>query len=423
MLDNYKLIQEPMTTNIQKNEWRKVSTSDAVKQTTNPIRNWIESYLGRVTPNATKKPLVFTVGDPSVYKGFETSTKCLEILSESIGEANGYTEPTGNSRTRKYLADLYSTDRCKLSERDVFMNPGCSGSLLVMNYALADPGDTVLLPRPGFPLMQAICEERNINIDTYAILPDKDWEIELQDLEEKLKKRPKFLLVNNPSNPLGATWSLEHIKDILRLANKYKVPILADEVYEQMVLPGLPIYSFGKLSEGQQPVFVCSGFAKMGLAPGWRVGWVVCYGKSDVIEPVREALTKICHFATHPTSTVQARLPELFDEATVHLAKKMQEIEDRVKQLNDAVEGCPGISVMKAKGAMYAVLVLQFDMFRDIKTSKDFAVKLYEEENVNTLPGALFGDDTFIRLVSLADGEYFKEFGIRLKEFVNRHLN
>lgn len=308
-----------------------------------------------------------------------------------------------------------------MTEEDVFLASGCSGSLLNVNLALADAGDTVLLPKPGFPLMQAICEERGVLIDHYQMNPDKDWEIDLEDLEQKLKKKPKFLLVNNPSNPLGAVWTAEHIQQVLALANKYKIPILADEVYERMVFPGEQINSFGKMSNGQ-PVFVASGFAKMGLAPGWRLGWIVCYGKKELIDPIKAALGKIATYTGQPTTTVQAQLPMLFNEALEHLKAPMGTVRERIELLRNAVKGVPGITVMQARGAMYAVMRLDFEKLKDIKSSRDFALKLFEEENVNTLPGALFGDDTFIRLVSLADNEYFKEFGIRLRSFMERHV-
>lgn len=410
-----------MKSDFLRSEWSKVSTTDRVKRTTNPIRSWIESTVSKVTPNSSKTPLVFTVGDPAVYKGFEVSSKCSEMLSESIGELNGYTESVGTSHCRQYLANLYSTDKCHLSEGDIFLTSGCSGGLAALNMALADEGDTILIPRPGFPLMQAICEERGVIIDTYDLLQEREWEIDLEQLEQKLKEKPKFLLVNNPSNPLGSTWSAQHVKAILELANKYQVPIVADEVYELMVLPDAPANSFGKLSEGQ-PVFVCSGFAKMGLAPGWRLGWVVCYGRQEIIKPVKEAICKVTKYSVQPTTTVQARLPELFDEAIIHLKQQMGEVESRVSALTDSVRGCPGVTLRKATGAMYAVLVLDFSKFEDIKSSKEFALKLFKEENVNTLPGHLFGDDSFIRLVSLADADYFREFGFRLKSFVYSHL-
>ena len=402
--------------------WKKIPVSDCVKRTKNPIRNWIESFISKVTPNPKKSPLVFTVGDPVVYPGFEPSNRCLEIFSGSITDIKEESRFEDELEARKYLAQLYSTRGSRLTEDDIFLESGCSGALLAANLALADPGDTVLLPNPGFPLMQAICEERGVNVVTYNLNPDTDWEIEMSDLESKLRLKPKFLSVNNPSNPLGAVWSTKHIKEVLALADRYKVPILADEVYERMVLPGEDINSFGKLGNGQ-PVIVASGYAKMGLAPGWRLGWIVCYGKSELLAPFKKALANVSKYTARPTSLIQAKLPELFDEAIEGLVPKMIDVQVRINLITDELRDCPGISVKAAKGAMYAVLRIDFTKFKDIKSSTQFALKLFEEENVNTLPGSLFGDDSFIRIVSLADAEYYRLFGERIRSFVNRHLN
>ena len=402
--------------------WEKIPASDSIKRTQNPIRNWIESHISMVRPNPSKQLLVFTVGDPVVYPGFEPSSRCLQTFSESIDTVDQQTESDSNLQARQYLANLYSSEHSMLTEDDVFLQSGCSGALLAANLALADAGDTVLVPKPGFPLMVAVCEERGINIETYNLNPEKNWEIDLEDLEEKLKRSPKFLLVNNPSNPLGAVWIADHITEVLKLANKFKVPILADEVYEKMVFPNEIVNSFGKLSKGQ-PVIVASGYAKMGLAPGWRLGWVVCYGNPKLVAPLKRALGKVSKFTSCPTSLVQTKLPELFSEALAELQPRMEDIEKRVSLLTEELRDCPGIKVMSSKGAMYAVLRLDFKQFRDITSSSQFALKLLEEEHINTLPGSLFGDDSFIRIVSLADAEYYKDFGMRIKEFARRHIH
>ena len=109
------------------------------------------------------------------------------------------------------------------------------------------------VPRPGFPLYQVITESHGASVEHYNLLPDKDWECDLDHMESILVRHDKGsgedgsvleapkttkvvrgILVNNPSNPTGAVYREEHLLQIIELAEKYRVPIIADEIYGDM---------------------------------------------------------------------------------------------------------------------------------------------------------------------------------------------
>lgn len=408
-----------MEKSLTSRKWGTIKPADI--KTLRTERHWLENVLPTVKPNASKTPLTLTIGNPVIYSAFEPENTALEILSDSIGEATGYTSPGGDIECRKYLAQAYSTETWKLTEDDIFLGAGCNGVLNQIHHVLADPGDTVLLPKVLFPLMKAISINREVNVDEYEFLPEKNWEVNLKDLEERLAKKPKFVYFLNPSNPLGSVWSADHVSEILSLANKYKVPVVTDEIYEGLIFSNSSFNSFGKLSKGQ-PVFVCSGYSKMGLAPGWRLGWAVCYGKPEIIAPIKKALAKTSLYSLKCNSAVQVELPKLVEASFSYIKAKSVEAEKRAKVFEEALEGCPGISVFKPSGTMFAIIRIRYDEFVDIKSSRDFAIKLLEEENINILPGHLFGDDDFIRVVILDDEEVLREFGTRTREFVMRHI-
>ena len=102
------------------------------------------------------------------------------------------------------------------------------------------------VPRPGFPLYQVIAESHGATVAHYDLLPDNGWECNLNHMEsiilgEERKKSSsndnkvvRGILVNNPSNPTGAVYSEEHLMQIVKLAEKYQIPIIADEIYGDM---------------------------------------------------------------------------------------------------------------------------------------------------------------------------------------------
>ena len=126
---------------------------------------------------------------------------------------------------------------------------------------------------------------------------DNDWEIDLKCLEGLIDQDTVAIIVNNPSNPCGSVYSREHLIDIINLAERYKLPIIADEVYGDMVsdrsrfkcfvtfldhfgcyqvFPGEKFYYMSELSS-TVPILSCNSLSKRFILPGWRFGWVAIH--------------------------------------------------------------------------------------------------------------------------------------------------
>lgn len=105
---------------------------------------------------------------------------------------------------------------------------------------------------------------KNYNLD-----PMNDWEIDLKHLESLIDDNTRAILVNNPGNPCGNVFSKTHILSILEIAERHRLPIISDEVYEFFVFPGVRYHSFSSLSENV-PILTCSALSKRFLMPGVR---------------------------------------------------------------------------------------------------------------------------------------------------------
>lgn len=176
---------------------------------------------------------------------------------------------------------------------------------------LAEPGDNILIPRPCFiyKTWMAGCKiiDRLYNLD-----PSKDWDIDLQHMESQIDEKTKAIVINNPSNPCGSIYSKDHIIDILKIAERHQIPIIADEVYEHFVFPGNEYHSISSLSKNV-PVLSCSGLTKRFLMPGIRVGWIIIHDRNDSFANIRQGLHNICGRNFGPNSTVQRALPAILE--------------------------------------------------------------------------------------------------------------
>lgn len=114
---------------------------------------------------------------------------------------------------------------------------------------------------PGFPLYETLMHPLGIETRHYDLLADQNWQIDLKQMESLIDEKTAGIVVNNPNNPTGAVYSREHLEAILRLAHTYRVPIIADEIYGDMVFGGAQFFPMHTL-EPKIPMLTCDGISK-----------------------------------------------------------------------------------------------------------------------------------------------------------------
>lgn len=111
-------------------------------------------------------------------------------------------------------------------------------------------------------------------------------------------------------NPCGNCFSKDHLLEILALAERNRLPIVADEIYEHFVFPGNEFHSISSLSKNV-PILTCSGLSKRFLVPGIRMGWIIVHDRNGALEEVKQGLRNVSARILGPNSTVQYALPDI----------------------------------------------------------------------------------------------------------------
>lgn len=129
---------------------------------------------------------------------------------------------------------------------------------------------------------------------------------------------------NSPSNPCGSVYPKEHLEAILDVAAKHHLPIIADEIYCDLVYKGNTFYPMASLTK-DVPILAVGGLAKKWLVPGWRIGWILVHDRHDAFAAeVRTGLLNLSQVILGPNSVVQGalddilhRTPQSFYEETI----------------------------------------------------------------------------------------------------------
>lgn len=225
------------------------------------------------------------------------------------GSHNGYGPSTGFPQARQAVAD-YVAHQGDVTANDVILCSGASCALDLCLSVLAGPGQNILIPRPGFSIYRTLAEGFGVECRYYDLMPDRNWEVDLVQLESLIDANTAALIVTNPSNPCGSVFSRSHLEAILDIAEKHFLPIIADEIYEHFVFPGQEFYAVSSLSK-KVPVLSCGGLTKRFLVPGWRMGWIVIHDRDNLFQDVRKGLANLSARILGANTLVQGALPAI----------------------------------------------------------------------------------------------------------------
>ena len=376
-----------------------------------------------------------SAGDPTAY-GLRAPAAAAEALATaaSSGLFDGYAHSSGLSACRAAVAAHHalrlpaaSSGAPALTANDVLMTHGASQALSLALGAIANPHANVLIPRPGFPLYQTLCEYYGIEYRHYDLLPQQGWEVDLAHVSSLCDANTAAIVVCNPSNPTGSVFTPHHLRAIVATARSLGCFVIADEVYADIVwAEGASFVPMAALSD-DVPVLSIGALSKRWLVPGWRCGWLLVHDRKHQLAKagIVEALNRLVQITIGPTVPVQASVPHL-------LANTPRAWHDQVcAGYLAAAELCcaraaaaPGLQVdTRPQGAMYLLVRIQLADFDSPCDSSDvaWAALLQREEAVLLLPGTAFGAPGRVRLVLCAPEGVLSDAWDRIHAFCVRH--
>lgn len=393
----------------------------------NPIREIMDTVAGQENPS--KAVISLAQGDPSAYPHLRPSKHMVEAVVAAVsgGQDNGYQPSQGSARCRAAVAQAFSAKgREPRTAGDVFMAMGCSEALSHSIAALAGKeGGNMLLPRPGFPLYDVLCQYQGIEIRYYDLLPDRNWEIDVKSVAELKDKNTRAIIINNPSNPCGAVYSRAHMTSVLAACERLRLPVIADEVYAGMSFSE-PYVQCAEVTTSVPVLSVCA-LSKKWLAPGWRVGWVVVHDAGRIFAEagVQDSLLKLCQVSLGPCSLLQAAVPDIV-LATPHdwFTGVLGCLQLSASCCVRRCRATPGLEVAtEPQGSMYMMVRIVPGAFHDVGADDvAFARGLLREESVAVLPGKCFNFPGFFRVVFAAPPEVLEQAWDRIEAFCKRQV-
>lgn len=387
---------------------------------TKSMDNLISQKVNNISPSGIRKffdllsslegVISLGVGEPD----FVTPWHIREAATRSLEK--GYTMYTSNygmlelrQGLAKYLEHYYGVSY--QPEREILVTVGVSEGLDLAVRAILNPGDEVIIPDPwyvSYPPCVILAGGTPVFV---PVNKQNNFALKAEDVEPLINKQTKAILIGYPSNPTGAVTSREELVKIAKLAQKYNLLVISDEIYARLVY-GVEHTCFASLPGVKEQTILLGGFSKAFAMTGWRIGYIAAN------EQLIEAMLKIHQYTMLcvPTMSQMAAI-EALRSAEDDVAKMVKEYDRRrrfiVKKLNEI-----GLPCFEPKGAFYAFPSIEATGM----SSEEFAERLLMEERVAVVPGSAFGQcgEGFVRCCYATSLTNIEEALKRMERFVKK---
>ena len=328
------------------------------------------------------------VGEPD----FPTPPHVVEAVHAAVlGGATHYTPTAGVSELRSRLADKIGRrdDRVVDPLQVVATHGGVAGIYLALQ-ALTEPGDEILLPDPAWPNFLMMAKLLRLRPRFYRLGPDTGFRPRVEDIAPLVTSATRVLLLNSPSNPLGAVLGYDETAELTRLAGRHDLWVLSDECYDELVFDGNGFVSPARFAPGR--VVTVGSFSKTYAMTGWRIGYVTAP------LPVSGAIVKCMEPLLSCANT----------PAQMGAIAALDGPQDVVVQMRDAYRARrdAAVEVLRRHDRPLLVPDGAFYLWVDVGDSglpaREFALRLLEDEGVAVAPGTAFGGGEGYVRVSLA---------------------
>ncbi|MCC5912976.1 MAG: pyridoxal phosphate-dependent aminotransferase [Balneolaceae bacterium] len=363
-----------------------------------------------------KSVISLSAGEPD----FKTPPHICNAAIQAITDGfHGYTMNTGMPELREAVsAKLKRDNGLDFSPDQIVLSNGAKQSIGFSILATIDPGDEVLIPSPywvSYPEMVKMALGIPKVIKTTF---GNNYKLTATQLEEAITKKTRAIILCSPSNPTGACYTRQELKELGDVLKKYPdVIIFSDEIYEYIIFDQDHVSILNAAPELADRTVIINGFSKGFAMTGWRLGYMAGPKK------IADAVAKIQSQETSAPSSISQKAGLAAYTGSMkpieEMKKAFRERRDYlVKELNEI----KGVECFKPGGAFYVFPDVHHYFGKTapdgstIQNSTDLALYLLESHGVAAVPGDAFGEPDGLRLSYAASMENLKEAVKRLRK-------
>jgi len=368
-----------------------------------------------------KKIYYLNIGDPAAFD-FKTPQYVKDALCKAIDCDDNYYSPSeGRPELREAIVRKEKrVNDVDITANNVLITEGISEGIQMILAALVEKGDEILFPGPTYPPYISYTKFFDGTPVAYETIEKEAWVPNMDDLRSKISPKTRAIVITNPNNPTGSVLSGKLIKEMLDIAGEHNLPVLSDEIYDQLTYEKTFV-SAAHLSN-DVPVVGLNGFSKVYQMTGWRLGYMYFKGEGKVLDDLKLGVEKQCRIRLCANTPVQIAGAAALNGPQDFVKGIVDRLRERRDYAWNRLNEIEGISATKPDGAFYIFPKIH-DVGKRWKTDMEFVVEVLRETGVLIVNGSgfdpVYGKD-HARIVFLPPCEELEEAFNCLEQFMKK---
>ena len=327
-----------------------------------------------------RKVIHLEIGEPD----FDTPANVREAAKRALDAGWTHYGPfMGLPQLREAIAaDSTARRGMRVDPATVVVTPGAKPIMFFALLALAQPGDEVIYPDPGFPIYESMTRFVGATPVPLPLREENDFRLDVDELRRLVTARTKLIIFNSPANPTGGVLTLADLEAIADVAREHDITVLADEIYMRILYDGAEHHSIASFPGMAERTIILDGFSKTYAMTGWRLGYGIL---PEALVPAFGRL--VINSVSCVASFEQIAAVEALTGPQDAVEAMVKEFDARRKLVVAGLNAIPGVTCRMPHGAFYA--------FPNVAgTGLDgpgMADRLLHQGGVSVLSGSAFG--------------------------------
>ncbi len=322
-------------------------------------------------------------------------------------------DPRGLMQAREAIAAYYADHGEGVDSDAIFLTASTSEAYSILFKLLGNPGEEILIPRPGYPLLSYLACFEGLNAVSYPIRYDdrKGWSIDMDVLQALINSKTKAIVLVNPNNPTGSYVRRRELTELGMVCRDYGPALIVDEVFSDFTAAENPGRVRTAVNHSNALTFVLNGLSKMVALPQVKLGWIVVTGDSAPSAKALSRLEMMLDFYLSASAPVQHAAQRLLQQRQMIQRQIFSRIASNMGFLEEQIAKTSNIRSLIREGGWYAIIEVS-----DAVSDEDRAVQLLDQDNTLVHPGYFydFHRDGFLVVSLLPPVEVFRDGITRL---------
>jgi alanine-synthesizing transaminase len=293
--------------------------------------------------------------------------------------------PWGLEPAREAVASDFARRGFPLRADRILLTASTSEAYSLLFKLLCDPGDEVLVPRPGYPLFDYLAGLESVRVASYPLEYDGAWRLDVAALAAAVTGRSRAVVTVNPNNPTGSYLKRDEARALRALCAERGLALISDEVFADYEVGEDPRRMGSVAEDGSGLAFALGGLSKSCGLPQLKLAWIATSGPEGLRDQALSRLEVVADALLSVGTPVQVAAPSLL----ARRAELQAPIRARLRENGEALRGRLAPSsparLLEREGGWYAVLRVPAT-----HPEEEQVARLLERSNVLVHPGYFF---------------------------------